>query len=356
MIDFGVPPRADELEVVVFGPGFGESVLVHFGDDQWMAVDSCLGDDGRPIAISYLQRFGAAADALKLILASHWHDDHVRGIAELARKYPAAEFHMSSVFNNAEAMTFLAAHTSSASNRLSRGCDELFAVVSERDRVRFDHQRSVVFHAPNVLGQPVTVTAFSPVPAAIGQMIASFASNLPSSNGGTPIRNAVASKPNLEAVAVHVDLGGMSILLGSDLENHAVYGWAGVVGDAFCTGKLSADVYKVAHHGSHSGEHDHIWADLLTPNAHAVMTPFALGRHRLPTDDDRARIRGRTNRAFITSSASSRPRIPAGQLKRLNQIATNLTPVNIGFGAVRLRRQRGEAEWRSELLGDARRL
>ncbi len=319
-----------------------------------MAVDSCVGPDRQPIALSYLRQIGATQDALKLILASHWHDDHVRGIAELARSYPRAEFHMSTVFNNVEAFAFLAAHASLNSGRLSRGCNELYAVVTERQRdlVRFDHQRSTLFHS-TVLGSPVTVTAFSPVPAALGQMIAAFASNLPSANGGTPIRNAVGSKPNLEAVAVHIDIGVASILLGSDLENHAQLGWAGVLSDAFCAEKTKSSVYKIAHHGSHSGENDRIWQDLLTTDVHAVATPFALGRQRLPTDADRARIRTKTNKAYISSSGSSRARIDAAQLKRLHQIATNIAPVNTGFGAVRLRRSRGATEWQSELFGDA---
>jgi beta-lactamase superfamily II metal-dependent hydrolase len=352
MIDFGAGPRVDELEVVVFGPGFGECVLVHFGDGQWMAVDSCLGPDQRPIALTYLQQVHAAPDALKIILASHWHDDHVRGISELARNYPGAEFHMSSVFNNKEALAFLAAHSSSTSGRLSRGCDELFTVVSERTMVRFDHQRSTLFHS-NVGGRTVAVTAFSPVPAALGQMIATFASNLPSPAGGSPIRNAVGSKPNLEAVAVHIDIGGSAILLGSDLENHANLGWAGVLSDAYCAQKERSSVYKIAHHGSHSGEHEQIWADLLTPNVQAVATPFSLGRHRLPTDADRVRIRARTGGALLTSASSAKARIAPAQLKRLNQLASNVAPINTGFGAVRLRKAPGAPAWTSELFGDA---
>lgn len=317
-----------------------------------MAVDSCMGPDKRPIALTYLQQIGAGADALKIILASHWHDDHVRGIAELARNFPHAEFHMSSVFNNKEALAYLAAHTGVTSGYLSSGCNELFTVVSERGKVRFDHQRSTVFHA-QILGSPVTVTAFSPVPDAIGQMIATFASNLPSPAGGTPIRNAVASKPNLEAVAVHVDVGGAAILLGSDLENHPELGWAGILSDTYCTQKARSSVYKIAHHGSHTGEYDQIWADLLTSDVQAVATPFSLGRHRLPTDADRARIRGRTGGAFLTSGSSAKARIDPAQLKRLNQMATNVVPINTGFGAVRLRRALGSIAWTSELFGDA---
>lgn len=42
MTAVATPPVADELEVSVFGPGVGESVVVHLGHGDWMVVDSCL--------------------------------------------------------------------------------------------------------------------------------------------------------------------------------------------------------------------------------------------------------------------------------------------------------------------------
>jgi hypothetical protein len=36
------PPEADEIEVSVFGPGFGESIVAHLTRGAWITVDSCL--------------------------------------------------------------------------------------------------------------------------------------------------------------------------------------------------------------------------------------------------------------------------------------------------------------------------
>lgn len=49
MSDWDLPPP-DVIEVSVFGRGSGESVLVHYGDGQWIIVDSFL-IDGEPIAL-----------------------------------------------------------------------------------------------------------------------------------------------------------------------------------------------------------------------------------------------------------------------------------------------------------------
>jgi hypothetical protein len=46
-------PEADELEITLLGPGTGESVVLHLGDNRWMIVDS-FEEDGLPAARSYL--------------------------------------------------------------------------------------------------------------------------------------------------------------------------------------------------------------------------------------------------------------------------------------------------------------
>lgn len=46
-------PAKDELEVTLLGPGTGESVVIHVGDDRWVIVDS-YEDEGLPAARRYL--------------------------------------------------------------------------------------------------------------------------------------------------------------------------------------------------------------------------------------------------------------------------------------------------------------
>ena len=100
MIDYGIGPSDAEVEFVVFGPGFGESIAVHVGDQHWVVIDSCIDPNAdEPAALAYLSAIGVATDRVRAIVASHWHDDHVRGIAATARECSDAEFHLSSAFN-----------------------------------------------------------------------------------------------------------------------------------------------------------------------------------------------------------------------------------------------------------------
>jgi len=51
------PPQPDELEISLFGPGYGESTLVHLGSGNWMIVDSCLDESGeKAIALDSTHR------------------------------------------------------------------------------------------------------------------------------------------------------------------------------------------------------------------------------------------------------------------------------------------------------------
>lgn len=354
MIDYGAGPGDAEVELVVFGPGFGESIALHVGDQHWVLIDSCIDPGTRgPAALAYLSSIGVPLVQVRAIVASHWHDDHVRGIAATARECGNAEFHLSGAFNNREAMTFLAAFSGTATGRLSRGSSELFSVVDERAQVWHSHQRSTIFEV-QAQGRRIRLAALSPVQAAMDQMIANFAQYLPRPGADAPIRNAVPLSPNLEAVAVHVDLDGEAILLGSDLEEHASLGWTAITADAWCGQRTKASVYKLAHHGSSTGDSPAIWTTLLCPDPHAVATPFNLGRHRLPTEKDRQRIKSCTSNAYVTSGAGRKPRMDSSQLKRLADIAKDLRPVNNGFGAVRLRKAFTARTWNTQCFGDAR--
>lgn len=353
MIDYGAAPSVDEVEITVFGPGFGEAIAVHVGAGNWILVDSCIDPNTKlPASRTYLQTIGVQPIQVKTIIASHWHDDHVKGISGLASYYPEAEFLMSAALNNTEATAFLSAHNETTAPGLSRGTNELYKVINLRDKVFHVMQRSSVMEV-NANGRNVRVVALSPAPATFSQSIANFAQYLPNKSGGSPVNHAPELKPNLEAVVIHIDFDGDAALLGSDLEDHHSCGWTAVVADQWCRSKPPGSAYKVAHHGSHTGEHPQIWATLLTRNPTACITPFNRGNVKLPTDEDKKRIKSKTQCAYISSGATGRPEMDRAILKRLGDICNKLARVNSGFGAIRLRKAVSDPSWTAELFGNA---
>ncbi|MBI4600909.1 MAG: MBL fold metallo-hydrolase [Planctomycetes bacterium] len=57
-----------------------------------MVVDSCLDRaDGEPVALKYLREMPVdAAAAIELVVATHWHSDHIQGIASVLEAAPYA--------------------------------------------------------------------------------------------------------------------------------------------------------------------------------------------------------------------------------------------------------------------------
>ena len=99
-----IPPGTDEFEMSVIGPGRGECVILHLGDNAWCVIDSCIGAGSTvAAAVEYLSAFGTPAiEGVRLVIATHWHDDHIRGIASALKQFPNASFSCSIAVNTAQ--------------------------------------------------------------------------------------------------------------------------------------------------------------------------------------------------------------------------------------------------------------
>ena len=352
MIAYGAAPADDEVEVSIFGPGYGEAMAVHVGSGSWILVDSCINPDTKqPATSEYLDLIGVAPNKVKVIVASHWHDDHVRGIANLARKYSDAELAISAILSTKEAQVFVSAYSGINSNEQSRGCVELHAFIATRKSFLAAHHKHIIFE-DTLEGRRVRVDAMSPLPIAFAEFVARLGAYLPGLGG--PIANAPSDlPPNIEALALHVDLDGDALLLCSDLEEHHVYGWSAVVGDAWSARKPAVSLIKVAHHGSATADCRAVWTGLAANQPLGCITPFIRGRVQLPTNTDKTRIRGDTVQTHITSTGSRKPAMDSRLLKRLQDVAKNVSRVDTTFGAVRMRKRVGARMWNVEHFGAA---
>ena len=92
-----MPDRIDQIEVNLFGPGFGECAVIHVGENNWIIIDSCVsGREHNPAALAYLESEGVDASvAVRCVIASHWHDDHVKGLSKVVKHCISADFCLS---------------------------------------------------------------------------------------------------------------------------------------------------------------------------------------------------------------------------------------------------------------------
>ena len=103
------PPDSKHVEVCVFGPNYGECILIHLGADNWIVVDSCTVGSTQPSALAYLESIKVdPAVGIKAIIATHWHDDHTRGLSKLIAAAPAAHLCIANALTQLEFLRFKA--------------------------------------------------------------------------------------------------------------------------------------------------------------------------------------------------------------------------------------------------------
>jgi hypothetical protein len=356
------PPRPDQFELSVFGPGFGECVVMHLGLNEWIIVDSCFNPDSAvPAALSYLRKLGVnPAEAVKLIVATHWHDDHIGGLANVFTECTKAKFCCPPLIRMAEFQALMSSWLPMRNSEGGSGVNELIEILgileSRATNTSYPHP---IFASPNrVLLErldPIcaSVRSLSPSDVALSALIARLTSI--NSFNKTERRRIPAPDENEASIALSIKIDNILVLLGADLEVKADRGrgWLSVIDDGLNLANHSA--FKVAHHGSDNGYHDEIWDRLLLPNPFAIVTPYINGDVKLPTIDQSRRITGRTPDAYLT--ARPRPRriesTNKSKERAVKEIGVNAYEKRGRYGHVCLRRGLAEPSWSVALDGDA---
>lgn len=310
------PPKLDEMEVSVFGPGFGESVVVHLGAGEWVIVDSCAGEGREPSKpLEYLKSIGQTPEeCVRVVVATHWHNDHVVGLAETLDVCRNAVFCCSDALSSRDFIDWASLYQElpSTFQRSPEKICKAIEIAARRSHVQ--QQQMLKFAKADTLvwrsgSGSARLVALSPSDEmsrrAMAFMVQEYARAM--RIRALPDRLSPVT-PNDTAVVLRVDVGDRSVLLGSDLErgNGSLVGWSSVLKTYFGTEKKSS-VFKVAHHGAQSGWHEHVWSDMLVPRSFALLSPFRWGGCRCPNAADRSRILAMTDRAFIASHPDGRP-------------------------------------------------
>lgn len=352
-------PAEDQIEVSVFGPGYGECVVVHVGAGKWIVVDSCIGKGrAEPAALEYLETLGVdLAEHVMYVVATHWHDDHVRGLARVFEACQKANLVLPSALSRKEFIT-LATGLGSRSMMKSSGVQELEGVLRELQRRSavpvWAHADRTIYHD----GSHLRLVSLSPSDDAFTAVLKTFAELFPAE--GQAKRRVVAPRPNHTAVVLHLTFGQQSVLLGSDLEERTApfAGWSNILASRGRPCEPAA-VYKIAHHGSANGDIPGIWTDLLLAEPVALLTPFANGSVRLPTEADVSRIAANTSRAYLThAGGAGRTRHAESAVERtLSELAVRRFDAQPPMGHVRLRAKletSGPEAWTVETSPNAR--
>jgi len=348
-------PAADEVEVSVFGPGYGESAVLHLGNGDWAVVDSCVRPGtATPAAIQYLDELGVDISAqVVVVAATHWDDDHVRGFSEVVRASREATIVFSEVVRTEEFMVLAA--VSPLTMAKTSGATELAKTLDilQNEGRNFVTARAGL-HLWNDSSGSVTMAALSPSQRCIERAREWLAASLPDKLQPL-LRTRSTEHGNDASIVISVEIDGEVILLGGDLEEKGVKGWSDVV-EGHWPHEGAASVFKVPHHGSSDAHHPQVYDDLLTEDAISVIAPWRRGKGRLPLASDLDRICALKPSSYLTADPGG-----TGQLtpfrgavgKMIQQTTLSRQAVHPGFGHVRLRKILGSSDWEVQLDGAA---
>lgn len=339
------PPKSDEIEVSLFGPGVGECIVVHMGGGNWMVVDSFVAESGRPIALDYLESLGVdVGRQVKLVIATHWHDDHICGLGNLLTHASSAEFACSNALLSPHFFKLVAADEEIKCVAATSGTSEFAYILQvlargSRSKRGPDHWASggsTLFRGPSPVD--VEVIALSPSAQTVSDAHGALAKAMfPQLQGRkSPL---LSVSPNASSVVILVKSRGNHFLLGADLETHSsrLRGWKAVL-DLSTRPNVKAVGYKVAHHGSSNSDDAAIWNTLLVDDPHAFLTTYSKGRKPLPSQADVTRLRSRTDLLYCTTWPTTvKPPRRKGVDGLINKFVRNRRAVPLGHGHIRLR-------------------
>ncbi len=331
-------------------------MLIHVGNHRWVVVDSCLDADLQPVALSYLRNLGFdPANVVDLIVATHWHDDHIRGMSDVVEACGSAIFCCSSALSTKEFQVLAGTAESSSGTRMSSGVREYVntrALLFERgSTTRYAQADKLILSDGDF-----NVWSLSPADRDFDLFLQGITQMVEGSNGHRG--RLTTLKPNDTSVVLLIEIGEMAVLLGGDLERQ---GWLAILEGARQVTK-AASAFKVPHHGSEGAHDDRVWTEMLGDGTVAILTPWWNGGRHLPTRRGVERMLRFTDEVYITAEPGHPPPRASRSRDRmmertLRESGSTIRSVAFTSGIVRLRKNKVPSEhWRVERFGTARQL
>jgi len=295
-----------EINLLGTGGGYGECIVIHLGNGDWIIVDSCINPTSNEvIPLKILADKGINPDQVKLIVCSHWHDDHIRGISEILKSCTNASFVYARANDVQKFLLFLSLDyqkiKTSGSNSSTEEFNKCLNVLSETKRVQKLATCDKLLYYGNQGEDKIEVWALSPSDKSsllfdeeISYLITDF---------GPPNKKLPKVSANDRSVVILIKLFNEIVLLGADLEvnNDENLGWNDIILNSQVTKHSNkASYFKIPHHGSNNGYHEDIWSVLISNDPIGTLTPWNR-KLKLPQSDMVEKYKALTKELYITS-------------------------------------------------------
>jgi len=351
------PPESDEFEVTLIGgtAGYGESILLHIGNGDWIIIDSCVNvKNGECVPISYLNDLSVdISQHVLYVLCTHWHDDHIKGLSNILEQCTSKTVFVLSCSDDREKWVYEMLNDYNYQGK-STVLNELKCTISMANdkgiRILPVKQDSLVFNINGVLAYALSpsdevVKKFEEEVASaqvkyhktlnqaiklktIDAQLIQDASTLEEetiNNFAGLIKERIDEKKivqeatnlltykdakrveqNDRCVALLVSFNGHHIILGADLENKTsdsgLSGWMSVAKCSSMNG-VTSSLFKIPHHGSKTGYCDFFLKSFIKNDATMKLTAWAKGDKLIPEPVMLGKYYAHSQKMYITTTA-----------------------------------------------------
>ena len=329
------------IEVIIFGKGYGESILIHI-KDKWIVVDSFIEPKSRiPIALKYLRDNGYDIEDICGIICTHWDNDHVVGISQIIEQHSEGlTICLPIVFDDNRFYQYVLFNSDGAIGSTSEFLEVLRLIKRKKINRLYALSGRELFQK-ELKDQEVCVKALSPNDKQFTVFLDSI--SIPQ-KGQT--KKHIPLEENKISVVTYIKTFVDSILLGGDMEN-SPDGWESIC-SCFFEGK--SHVFKVPHHGSETGYNPVVWVTMVEKPI-SIITRF--NQKRLPTPEMIKNIAKESAAVYVVGPLPEKDRNTIRRVKKYGDFNTilSMSMIDYDYGYVKLSKSTKEEDWKISTYG-----
>ena len=407
------PPMNGVAEVTLIGGphGYGESVVIHLGNGEWIVVDSCVDPSTKEcLPLLYLSKIGVDIEKnLRYVICTHWHSDHIAGLSQLIEKCSSDVVFVLSCAEDREktAYEFASNYDYTGKSKVLKELRDTFTLVSNKKiKVKRVEQDKLIFRIGKVQSFALSPSEFevrqfeTNLAGAMNRYLKLFDEIYKKDQNALQIieeaediqqefyesieqrmdekgtdedvvtetirelnefKDANKVENNNRCVAMLISFGSHHVVLGADLEVSCMdSGWHSVL-NCECMNSVKANMLKIPHHGSKSGYLREFLTQHIEPQATAKLSTWMGGSRTLPKADVLKDYYKHTTNLFITNDNLLRYKNTEEDRsirKIMDEKTEEIIEVVPRLGVIQSRIQIDSDcdEWKTEVFGSATKL
>lgn len=409
------PPAIDEIEVTLIGGtvGYGESILMHIGNGDWIIIDSCVNvKNGECAPLAYLNDLAVdVSQHVLFVLCTHWHDDHIKGLSSILEQCsPKTVFALSCSDDRRKwVYEMLSDYDYHGKSTVLNELTSTIAKANEKKiKVLPVKQDSLVFNVNGVTAYALSpsdevvkkfeeevATAQAKYHKALTQVlklkqldaetiqeaealeeetIMNFAELIDEQIEEEQVvqeatellkyKDTKKIEQNDRCVALLVSFNNHHIVLGADLENKSSdvgnTGWMSVAKCSSMQG-VSSSLFKIPHHGSETGYCDFFLKSFIKNDATMKLTAWSKGDKQIPEQNMLGMYYAHSQNMYITTTALFKKdnreenKSIKKEMERTTEAIYELRP-QLGIIRSRMKVNSPSDNWHTDYFGSAERI